>query len=551
MSESAARSILAFSIVVPFAAAALLLAVSRVPRLSKLLACLYAVVITSLGMLLLHAWLSSTVAPHWLSINLNAASFPFVIILMLVPVPSVLYAAFKEDKGKRESEKAVPSLASAAAGFSVLAVASSTFTWHLLFWEAASLCALLALLSSGGMVRRKLTWFGGWLLADLLLALGVVFNDLLLGERFLFPPTFTASGSDLDVVIVTSLFLACSLIRLGTFPFNKWTKEMMGWGGTAWNAFFMGGLNLVMGAFHLLLSSLFIARLAPGNWGPWLMAFGAVSMMAGPFQAVRSQTTPGTLSGIYCFLSGTLVAAIGSFSGYALDGFLFLAIITPAALTALIISVGSVDGIRGTSVLGARRLSPRGAPALCVGVAVSGIAITGLLPFDGSVSRYLFVTGGFDRHLASLPRAGFSCLVMLGTAAVAIAVFRLFRGLFCDGRGMDLHPVRLPGVVVSLLPIALSMVSLVFGVLPDVVTRNLLPAQTAFLYEPGVGRQGITMAPSHAEFASRVNGFLSMGESFAAFLFLVAATSIGLYFASRYYRGGGRRCSPGETGIIG
>jgi NADH:ubiquinone oxidoreductase subunit 2 (subunit N) len=351
MSRAEPAWVIAITVLLPFAAAALLALAGRAERTRRIVAVAYAAAAAGFDLALLNGYLEHSGRASWGSLKFSYFSFPAFIILNLLAAAVVLYAAFRP--ASSSSPALLIAVIPAACGLAGLALAVSTLLPFVLLWLGVTALAALGLLAHGSEgIRRRFRAFLPWLGADLLLVLGAVLCGVWLKETsVLIAPPLT-HGSEMQTVIICALFLGSALLRLGVFPLTWWIGDLTTHTDPAWSSFFLGSANFVMASTRLVVTMVLIGRLVASDWGPGLTIAALFSIVIGPVLALRARSAPSALAGLYCMQSGFLLFTMAMFSRVALESGLFMSLTAPVFITGLMMALGTTTDARGSACHG-------------------------------------------------------------------------------------------------------------------------------------------------------------------------------------------------------
>ncbi len=503
---------LAASVLAPFAFALAFGVFAGAPRARRPLAVAYPIVILALNALLLEGFLAGGKIPGWGSLKMTRYGFPVLLILGLVSGAIVLY------RGARATDHYSGLLLvgiAAGTGFGYLAVLSTSMLGFAICWEGATACAVIGLAAHGSSgFRSRLLSFAPWLAADLVFLVGVVMARSVLKEGALLISPPLIHGSEGQVEFIMVLLLISAALRLGLFPLSWRRRDLVSRCEGAWSAFFLGGLNVLVTGYFLLVTSALIARFVAADWSIVLVLIGALSVIAGPVLAAGSGEVPGYLSGVLTMVGGLLFLCAGLFSRSAVEAFLFVLLCAPIALSALIAAIGKPSGLR----------SVRSSPVLAAGVVLAIFSVCALPPADGFVSRALVALACFDKGLAD-PWFALLAALMLASAAVMIfATFKMMHALPPPG----VPPIRPDPERLSLVIGAMAVLAIAIGVIPGPLIRNVIEPASRAIFHPGFSGPGVVFRATARPVADALGVYLRWSESAAAFILaclLAAAAS--------------------------
>ena len=543
MSRGEVAAVLAVTVMAPFVFAVLFLVAGGAPRVRRFLAVLCSLSLVGLSLALLRGFLTVSGDPSWGSLSLSRFSFPPFLMLNLVCAAVVLYAGFKKTSTSRPA--LLMASITAALGLAGLALLVNGLLSAVLLWEGVTVVAVLGLLSKGGGgVRKSLLSMVPWFIGDLLFVAGAVLSAVWLDEAKVFIEAPLTSGSEAQVIVVMVLFIAGAMIRLGVFPFHYWVADILECADPAWSAFFMGAVNYLLAGARLLVAAVLVARLVAGDWSMVLVAIGLTSAVVGAV-GLRRRTVNGYLSGMYTMQAGFLVMGVGLFSRIGLEGALFCLLVTPLFLSPAMMAAGSLLEMRGTGGLEGQRISASRAPAAFIVLLLSGMALAGVPPVAGFIGKAIVTLANMDKAAISPFYALAAAMALAAIAIAVLATIRMLGGVF-TGEGSAGSAGKKPALLESAASLALCGGSLLIGLFPGILIRNLISDSSRWLFPSGFSGPGVVFKGAGAAAQKAVQYYISWSEVPAAFILLIAALTVAVYFAGRAeHPYGGAPPSPG------
>lgn len=533
MSRADTTLVVAFCVVIPFAAALLLALAGSAERMRKAIALLYAAVSSGFTLALLSGYLQHPSRATWGGLRFTALSYPAFFMLNMLTVGAVLYACFRSSGLARPSVLAasIP----AACGFGGLALAVATLMPQVFLWLGASAAALVGLAAHGGTgAVKRFRSFIPWLVSDALFVVGAILCSVLLRDNAVLIKPPVTSGSETQVVIVMALFLASALVRLGVFPLQGWIAESMSRTDASWNSYYLGSLNFLMAGMRLVIAAALLARLVASDWSIGLAIAGMLSMLAGPLLAARADSVQGAAGGLYCMQSGMLLLALSLYSRAGQEGALFILITAPLALTAFMMSTGTASALRGSSSLGQHMLEARAAPSSFVATTVAGLSLSGMPVLVGFVASV-------NLAFASLDKANVTQYFVLGAVAALVAsaialvvVARVLAGSF--SAATPSAAATRPRPFEGLVPVTACGFCVLLGIFPGLLFRNFIGSASRLLFAPGFQGPAIVFHGTGDAIAAALRGYLSWAPIIAAFVGVIASVVLVAYFTSRAAR---------------
>lgn len=281
--------------------------------------------------------------------------------------------------------------------------------------------------------------------------------------------------------------LAGFAVKAGLVPLHSWLPDAHPAAPSSVSAP-LSGIITKMGIFGLMILLIPAASalsLSPGLYGfTWfgtaLVFMGAFTLIYGEIMALRQQdikrllafSTLGQLGEITLALGmGTVLATYAGLAHVAMHAIMKDLLFLGAG--ALILRAGSrrLEDLRG---LGGQM--PWTVACMCAGL----VAIMGLPPFGGFLSKYLMVKAVVDAgHL------WLGGLILAGSLVGAVYYIRILRTLVFEQRPAHLPVVTEAPLFMRLVLLALALLCLVPGIAPWLLDMALTPAVSALVQPAG------------------------------------------------------------------
>lgn len=355
------------------------------------------------------------------------------------------------------------------------------------FWGLSGLTLYLMIGIAGAgasaAAKKALVIVGG---ADSLMILGIAIVWFLMGS-------FTIDRISLPVVgllpVIAFLCLAiAAFAKVGAMPFHSWIPETAEKSSIAVTAFLPASLDKLLGIYLLarITMDLFIMD---KTLGLLLMIVGSLTIVAAVMMALVQNDLKRLLGYLVVAGAGYMVLGLGTGTPAGIAGGLFYLLNSAIWTACLFLSAGAVEDRANTTDL--ERLGGWGPvmPITFVVCLVSGLAISGIPPFNGFVSKWMIYQG-----LIELGRGGdglwFVWLVaaMFGSALTLACIIRLIHATFLGQVARMPDEVRDANSEVSpsmwLPMIVLAGLCVVFGVFAYAVPLKhlIIPAVPGVSY---------------------------------------------------------------------
>ncbi len=279
---------------------------------------------------------------------------------------------------------------------------------------------------------------------------------------------------------------AAICILIGAFtksaqvPFHFWLPNAMA-APTPVSAYLHSATMVKAGVY--LLARINPAMVGDGLWSGSLMLFGAATMLTGAYLAFSSTGIKKVLAYSTVMALGTLTMLIGVGTELAITAFICFLLAHSLYKGSLFMLAGVLDHETGTKDItkmgGLRQSMPLTAAITCL----AALSLAGLPPLFGFVAKELML-----ESLLKAPVWSMGLLVMAVASAIlviAVAGLVAIKPFFGEVRPTPKQPHEAP---FSMLigPAVLSLLALIFGVVPFVPASIVLDAAVTSTYGSGV-----------------------------------------------------------------
>ncbi|HUW30308.1 MAG TPA: proton-conducting transporter membrane subunit [Planctomycetota bacterium] len=348
-------------------------------------------------------------------------------------------------------------------------------------WEVASLLLFLLVTIGGEKARegagKTFVMLGA---SDCALLLGIVFLWQIQGGLTLsaFQRVSTSSGF---AALTYVLLLVAALTKAGAMPFHSWIPKAAEAAPVSVMAYLPAALDKLLGIYLLARMSLFVFDLSFGLQITLLIIGGFTVVLAAMAAIVQNDVNKllaySTVSQV-----GYMVLGIGTGVPVGILGGLFHMLNHALYKCCLFLCAGAVERRTGTTDMGKLGGLARAMPLTFGGFLIAAMAISGVPPLNGFVSKWL-VYQGLLKMGTSLS-AMFLVLALFGSALTLASFVKASYSVFLGQRPPELAGVKPAGFLMAMPIVFLAAVCLLFGVVYQVPVRYLVgPAVT----ESGVG----------------------------------------------------------------
>lgn len=381
-----------------------------------------------------------------------------------------------------------------------------------LFWELTSISSFLLIgywrdkQSSiyGAQKSLLITVFGGLMLLGGFISLYLAGNSWSITSLIQNADTIQSSPY---FILAMVLILIGAMTKSAQFPFHIWLPDAME-APTPVSAY-LHSATMVKAGIYLVARTTPIFAIS-GGFVWTVTAIGLITLFWASFNAVKQQDLKGILAFSTVSQLGMIMSMLGigavsyHYSGESSQ--LFLASIIAAVFHlinhatfkgALFVVTGTIDhevGTRDIKKLGGLMTIM---PISCTFTIITALSMAGVPPFNGFLSKELFLTAMFDAHSAdvfSLSTLGYllPIVAIVGSIFTFVYSFKYVHEIFFG----EYKPEALPkkaheAPILMLLPTGiLTLLVVVFGLFPNILSNSIIaPAVRAiapFASEPEV-----------------------------------------------------------------
>jgi formate hydrogenlyase subunit 3/multisubunit Na+/H+ antiporter MnhD subunit len=401
------------------------------------------------------------------------------------------------------------------------AVLANDLVVLLVFWGWLGLTLYMLIAVGGpkasGAAKKTMIIVGG---TDALMVLAVAILWVMTGSTSLSQeaiPTITGLS-----VFTFILFACAAFAKAGAMPFHSWIPDAAEHAPTSVVAFLPASVDKLLGIYLLARISLHLFNLS-GGMALLLLIVGAFTIIAAVMMALVQHDLKRLLSYHAVSQVGYMVLGIGTLNPIGVAGGLFHMLNHAIYKGCLFLTGGSVELREGTTELDSLGGLSRYMPVTFISCVVAALAISGIPPLNGFVSKWMVYQG-----IIELGRSGGHVWViwlvaaMFGSALTLASFMKVLHTVFLGVREKKSKEPSEVGPTMSIPMIVLAALCLVFG-----IVAYAIPLSGFIL--PAVERVGWMRVPDMSQWL----GWWSPG---LATLMIVVGVAFGLviYLASRF-----------------
>lgn len=372
-----------------------------------------------------------------------------------------------------------------SASFGVL-LAADLFT--LLFFWGLMLVVLYGLLLVGRKGAEKsaakaLVVVG---LSDFAMLLGIALL-MTLGRMTDLSPRVPMPLTDGTMILAYVLVAVGALAKAGSMPLHSWIPEASKTSPATVMAFIPASLDKLLGIYLLTRLSVYVFDISSNMiLRNVLMGVGAVTVIGAVMMALVQKRVMRLLSFHAVSQVGYMVLGIGTGTPIGIAGGLFHMLNHSIYKSGLFLSAGTVEHLAKTDEIDKLGGLARHMPITFFSFFVCAMAIAGVPPLNGFVSKWMVYQGIVD-----LAREGsrlypmFLVAAMLGSVLTLASFLKLLHAVFLGQRPDNLSRAREGSFTMWLPTLMLALLCIVFGVFAyQLPLHNLIYPSLPFTVHP-------------------------------------------------------------------
>ena len=360
------------------------------------------------------------------------------------------------------------------AGSVLGAILSTNLIEFYLFFESAVVFSWFLIFIYGYGKREKisLTYFIWTSVGALFLLTGILFAYQYIGS-FEIADLWRISESPIGTWIGLAFTLGI-LVKIGALGLHGWLPSTYGEAPTPVSAV-LGATSVVLGTYSLARLLVPFREVMFGISG-WLMLWALLTILYAGVMALRQSDTKRLVAYLsmsqmnYCFLG------VFTYMYHGVLGAVSYSISHGLAIALLFLVAGAIQyrtGTRNMDELGglAAKL-----PSSMIAILVGFLTIGGLPPSVGFKSKFILLTGAFERAFMSARALEWIIAILAATVATIITVayeFRTVWRVFYGKLPRQLQDIREEPLSMIVALLALSSLLILFGIWPMIITKPL------------------------------------------------------------------------------
>ena len=422
------------------------------------------------------------------------------------------------------------------------AILANNLLLLLIFWEIVTMMLFFLVNLGRGNVaaeaaRKSFAVLG---FADSALLLGIVLFWALAGTLSM---EVRLTAGTLLPSLAFLLLMMGALAKAGAMPLHSWIPTAAEGAPTPVMAFLPASLDKLLGIYLLARISLDLFSL---TWGLQvvLMAIGAATIVLAVMMALVQHDLKKLLSFHAISQVGYMVLGIGTGTTVGVLGGLFHMLNNAIYKSCLFLGAGAVEHRTGTTELERLGGLARAMPVTFASCLIAALAISGVPPLNGFVSKWMVYQGVISIRSVIMPFL--LVAAMFGSALTLASFIKVLYSVFLGQRPRDIAQVKEVGFEMVLPMVILAVLCVLLGIFAQVPLRHfLMPVLPIAAWEVSLNRISIIDALWSPSVASLLLGIALL---VGALLYLIGRvrtrTSAPVFV-------GGERLDPEETRVPG
>lgn len=409
-------------------------------------------------------------------LGVDRLSLFIILFVNLFGFLAVLYSRCFDDVFRRRPENYAWLLISIGASVAVLVARDLVLL--AVGWGVLGI-ALYLLIGAGpnsaDAAKKTFMLVGG---ADAFLLLGVICLWQLSGSWRLAEAPLPLSGGLAWMAFVSLLIAA--LAKIGAFPLHSWVPDAAVKSPLPVAALLPAAIDKLVGVYLLARLCLHLFQPGPGA-RMILMVLGGTTVVAAVGMALVQHDARRLLGFHAVSQAGYMVMGIGSGTALGVAGALFHMLNNAVYKQGLFLSIGAVERREGTADLDRLGGLARPMPWTFTSFVIAALAISGVPPLNGFVSKWMIYQGLFEMRGLSADPAGrlwavWLLAAMFGSALTLASFLKLLHAVFLGKKAGKPEKGGKEGGLELLLPMtALAALSVLFGIFAfPLVVRGML-----------------------------------------------------------------------------
>ncbi len=396
-------------------------------------------------------------------------SFVIMAIALFYALTLIYSIGFMRGRERNLSYYAYIALTAVA---SILAVLANNMILLLILWGFLGLTLYLLIMmgdEDSSLVAKKTFIIVGGSDALMLLGIGIIYH---LTNTFQMDKIqLSLAGNRLSVVAYICIAIAC-FAKAGAMPFHSWVPDCAKSAPVPVAAYLLASLDKLLGIYLLARLSLNLFTMNQAM-NIFLMLVGAFTIIAAVMMALVQHNMERLLGYHAVSQVGYMVLGIGTGNPVGIAGGIFHMLNNSIYKQALFLASGNVEQKTGTTDLDKLGGLSKTMPVTYAVALIASLAISGVPPFNGFVSKWMIYQGLVQQvnrspghQVTSLVAVVCLAAAMFGSGLTLASFMKLMHATFLGQpkNGKTKEPENEVSWAMWIPPAALAILCVVFGV---------------------------------------------------------------------------------------
>lgn len=367
--------------------------------------------------------------------------------------------------------------------------------WEMIVWSS------MFIIPFGKSRSASVVYYAFSTLGSMSMLFGVLFMYSRTGT-FVIADALGAAASDPTLAWVAFITIGIAgLVKLGVFPFHIWLPQAHGSAPDTFSPILSGGLVKAGGfAVFMIVAVLPSAQAFASNLtilgkplgmplpNAILTLLGAISIVIGTLMAIRQDDFKRLIAYSSVANGGYILIGLAMGNALSVGGSLMHILAHALASAAAFLAVAAVTHRTGTTKMSELGGLIHRMPLTYLVYLIAIISMAGIPPMAGFISKWMLFQSMINNGMIFVAAAAF-----FGSIGSFLYVFRPLSAVFLGQLSTKHEKVKEAPVLMQIPMILLSLVTLLFGVMPNIALRVISQVQTS------VGLQGLTLDGTRIE----------------------------------------------------
>ncbi len=370
------------------------------------------------------------------------------------------------------------------------AFTSKDFIGLFLFWETI-VWASMFIIPFGKSRKASIIYYAFSAFGSLSMLFGIMFLYSKIGSFDIqYVLTEAAKTPTYALVAFISIGIA-GLVKLGVFPFHLWLPEAHGNAPDTFSPILSGGLVKAGGFAAFLIVAVMPSYKAFASFTQVMgmpitnfifIVLGAISIVVGTLMAIKQEDFKRLIAYSSVANAGYIIIGISVADSLSMGGAFMHIFAHALASAAAFLSIAAVTHRTGTTKMSDLGGLIHRMPLTYLVYLIAIISMAGIPPMSGFISKWMIFQSLIDNGMVFVAAAAF-----FGSIGSFLYVFRPLSAVFLGQLSPKHEKVKEAPFLMQLPMWILTILTLVFGIFPNVVLRVISKIQVA------VGMEGLQL----------------------------------------------------------